>query len=88
MNKRAFRWIDIDKIGLELAATHPDMSPDQPSTAALQDLIVSLKFFNDSPFPPNALYLDLIRDAWEDAVTGVSTDNIKITTNLAGSDDS
>lgn len=65
MNKRAMRWIDTDKIGQELATEHPDLFPDLLGDKELIAHIVALKFFNDSPFPPNAMYLDMIRTAWE-----------------------
>lgn len=85
MNRRALRWIDIDKIGQDLHREFPELLPDQVSATDLQAKITGLKHFNDSPYPPNAMYLDLIRDAWDDAINGVPADTT-ITTAKNGTD--
>lgn len=68
INKRELRWLDTDRIGQELAREHPETIPDLLGDADLQKMVTALKNFNDSPFPPNAMYLDLIRTAWEAAL--------------------
>lgn len=85
LNKRALRWIDMDKIGQELAREYFDIKPDTFSDAELQSRITSLKSFNDSPYPPNALYLDLIREAWDDALNSAASNTI-IKQNLSEAD--
>lgn len=83
VNRRALRWIDIDKIGQELFREFPDLKPDTIADADLQARIISLKNFNDSPYPPNAMYLDLIREAWDDAHAGAANTTIKTVNNGA-----
>lgn len=85
MNKRTLRWIDIDRLGQELAREYSDIAPDTLTDADLKTRITSLKSFTDSPYPPNAMYLDLIREAWDDALNSAATNTI-IKENLSEAD--
>lgn len=81
LERRPLRWIDIDKIGQELHRENPEISPHPLNDHDLKNLITKLKNFSDSPYPPNALYLDLIREAWDDALNGADTKDTRIITN-------
>lgn len=45
------------------------MTPENMAMSELVKLITSLRFFGDTIHPPNGLYVDLIREAWLDAVS-------------------
>ncbi|MGE3770323.1 MAG: Fe-S cluster assembly protein IscX [Bdellovibrionales bacterium] len=65
--RRSVKWVDVERIGQLLFKYHPDIDPELSTNDELQKLIISLPPFNDSPHPPNGLYVDLIRDSWLDS---------------------
>ena len=64
--KRSLRWIDVERIAQSLNKNYPREKPEPLSAAALAALIARLPGFTDTPYPPNGLYIDLIREAWLD----------------------
>jgi FeS assembly protein IscX len=73
--KRILRWVDIERIAQALNKNYPTENPEPLSIAALTALIARLPNFTDAPYPPNGLYVDLIREAWLDIIHPSATEN-------------
>ncbi|MBM4106917.1 MAG: Fe-S cluster assembly protein IscX [Phycisphaerae bacterium] len=60
-----FHWLDVTRIGEELAEHHPEVDPLTISFPRLKALVVALPGFAERPgHPPNERILEAIQQAW------------------------
>lgn len=63
----SFHWLDVERIGEELAAHHPDVDPLKISFPKLRTLVTELPGFREEPgHPCNERILEAIQQAWID----------------------
>jgi FeS assembly protein IscX len=64
-----FHWLDVQRIGEELAEAHPDVDPLTISFPRLKSLVLELRGFSEQPgHPCNEKILEAIQQAWIDEV--------------------
>lgn len=62
-----FHWLDVERIGEELALRHADLDPLSISFPRLKALVVDLPGFREQPgHPCNERILEAIQQAWID----------------------
>ncbi|MBC23938.1 MAG: Fe-S assembly protein IscX [Phycisphaerae bacterium] len=62
-----FHWLDVERIGEELADTHPDIDPLTVSFPSLRELVQQLEGFAEEPgHPSNERILEAIQQSWID----------------------
>ena len=62
-----FHWLDVTRIGEELAEHHPEVDPLTISFPRLKALVEALPGFAERPgHPPNERILEAIQQAWID----------------------
>jgi FeS assembly protein IscX len=60
-------WLDVARIGEELADLHPEIDPTSVSFPKLKALVVALPGFKEEPgHPCNERILEAIQQAWID----------------------
>ncbi|MBX3354891.1 MAG: Fe-S cluster assembly protein IscX [Phycisphaeraceae bacterium] len=60
-------WLDVERLGEELAERHPDIDPMTIAFPRLKALVVSLPMFEEQPgHPCNERILEAIQQAWLD----------------------
>ncbi len=63
----SFHWLDVLRIGEELADAHPETDPIAIGFPALRDLVMTLDGFEAQPdHPSNERILEAIQQAWID----------------------
>ena len=63
----AFHWLDVQRIGEELADAHPDLSPLDIGFPQLRALVADLDGFEEQPgHPSNERILEAIQQHWID----------------------
>lgn len=62
-----FHWLDVQRIGEELAALHPDVDPVTVTFPLLKRIVEELEGFAPQPgHPCNERILEAIQQAWID----------------------
>ena len=62
-----FHWLDVQRIGEELAERHPETDPVSVSFPTLKALVTALPGFAEMPgHPCNERILEAIQQAWID----------------------
>jgi FeS assembly protein IscX len=62
-----FHWLDVERIGEELAEAHPDLDPMTVTFPKLRTLVAELPGFEEEPgHPCNERILEAIQQAWID----------------------
>ena len=62
-----YHWLDVQRIGEELAETHPDIDPFSTSFPALRTMVLELEGFQEDPAHPcNERILEAIQQSWID----------------------
>lgn len=62
-----FHWLDVERIGEELAETHADIDPLTVTFPKLKSLVSALPGFREEPgHPCNERILEAIQQAWID----------------------
>jgi FeS assembly protein IscX len=62
-----FHWLDVERIGEELAERHDDIDPITIAFPKLKSLVVALPGFREEPgHPCNERILEAIQQAWID----------------------
>lgn len=62
-----FHWLDVERIGEELADLHPEHDPMTITFPRLKSLVVALPGFRELPgHPCNERILEAIQQAWID----------------------
>lgn len=62
-----FHWLDVQRIGEELAERHPDMDPLVVTFPKLKALVMELPGFEEQPgHPCNERILETIQQVWID----------------------
>lgn len=62
-----FHWLDVQRIGEELAQQHPDVDPLTVTFPKLRALVTALPGFEERPgHPCNERILEAIQQAWID----------------------
>lgn len=65
----AFHWLDVQRIGEELADAHPDQSPLDIAFPQLRALVEGLEGFEEQPgHPCNERILEAIQQNWIDEI--------------------
>ncbi len=65
MDPDTFHWLDVQRIGEELADAHPDRDPRSISFPDLKRLVVELEGFEEQHgHPSNERILEAIQAAW------------------------
>jgi FeS assembly protein IscX len=65
MDPDTFHWLDVQRIGEELADAHPDRDPLSISFPDLKRLVVELEGFEEQHgHPSNERILEAIQAAW------------------------
>jgi FeS assembly protein IscX len=65
----SFHWLDVERIGEELAAMHPERDPLTISFPQLKALVAALPGFEEQlGHPCNERILEAIQAAWIDEV--------------------
>ena len=60
-----FHWLDVERIGEELADRHPDIDPLTIGFPKLHELVEALPGFSEEPdHPSNERILEAIQQAW------------------------
>jgi FeS assembly protein IscX len=60
-------WLDVQRIGEELADRHPEADPFRVSFPALKAMVLALPDFREQPgHPCNERILEAIQQAWID----------------------
>lgn len=63
----SFHWLDVQRIGEELEAAHPEVDPLTISFPRLKALVAALAGFSEEPgHPCNERILEAIQQAWID----------------------
>jgi FeS assembly protein IscX len=63
----ALHWLDVERIGEELEAAHPEVDPLTISFPRLKQLVMALPDFAEEPgHPCNERILEAIQQAWID----------------------
>jgi FeS assembly protein IscX len=76
MGRDEFHWLDVDRIGEELAAAHPDRDPLAVRFPELRDMVRRLPGFQEQPgHPVNEKILEAIQAAWIDEREGGRPDD-------------
>ena len=69
-NSDTFHWLDVERIGEELAAQHPDVDPLTITFPRLKQMVLELDGFEEQPgHPCNERILEAIQQAWIDEQT-------------------
>jgi FeS assembly protein IscX len=69
---RSFGWLDVQRIGEELADRHPDVEPFQVRFVELRKLVETLPGFQEEPgHPVNERILETIQQHWNDEREGI-----------------
>ena len=69
-NSDTFHWLDVERIGEELAAQHPDVDPLTITFPRLKQMVLELDGFGEQPgHPCNERILEAIQQAWIDEQT-------------------
>jgi len=67
MGADGFHWLDVGKIGEELAERHPGVDPLTVTFPRLMELVKALEGFAEEPgHPCNERILEAIQQAWID----------------------
>ena len=62
-----YHWLDVERIGEELADAHPEEDPLSTSFPALRALVLELDGFQEDPdHPCNERILEAIQQCWID----------------------
>ncbi|MGA1045967.1 MAG: Fe-S cluster assembly protein IscX [Phycisphaerales bacterium] len=60
-----FHWLDVERLGEELAERHPEIDPLTVSFPKLKALVMALPGFLEQPgHPVNERILEAIQQAW------------------------
>ncbi|MFO0829052.1 MAG: Fe-S cluster assembly protein IscX [Phycisphaerales bacterium] len=63
----SFHWLDVERIGEELAEAHPEVDPLTVTFPRLRTLVAALPGFAERPgHPCNERILEAIQQAWID----------------------
>lgn len=63
----SFHWLDVERIGEELADAHPEVDPIAVTFPSLRGLVRALPGFAEQPgHPCNERILEAIQQAWID----------------------
>jgi len=67
MPQETFHWLDVQRIGEELAEHYPDIDPLTVSFPKLRDLVKGLPGFQPQPdHPCSERILEAVQQAWID----------------------
>lgn len=67
MSDDTFHWLDVQRIGEELADRHSDVDPLTLSFPRLRELVEALPGFNEQPdHPVNERILETVQQVWID----------------------
>ena len=67
MPQDTFHWLDVQRIGEELAEHYPDIDPLTISFPKLRDLVMGLPGFQAQPdHPSNERILEAVQQSWID----------------------
>lgn len=65
MHEDTFHWLDVERIGEELADAHPSTDPQRVSFPDLRRLVTALEGFEEQEgHPSNERILEAIQAAW------------------------
>jgi len=65
--EETFHWLDVERIGEELAERHPDVDPISITFPRLKTMAAQLPGFREQPgHPCNERILEAIQQAWID----------------------
>ena len=71
-----FHWLDVERIGEELADAHDGVDPMTVSFPRLKELVQGLDGFAEQPgHPCNERILEAIQQAWIDEAEGIERDD-------------
>jgi FeS assembly protein IscX len=71
-----YHWLDVQRIGEELADAYPDRDPYGVRFTELCDLVRALRGFEEEPgHPVNEKILEAIQSAWADERRGLDRDD-------------
>lgn len=71
MRRDTFHWLDVQRIGEELALTHPRRDPMSVRFTELRSLVCTLPgFVEQAGHPVNERILEAIQTAWMDERDG------------------
>lgn len=71
-----FHWLDVQRIGEELAEAHPRRDPMSVRFTELRELVHALPGFEERPgHPVNEKILEAIQMCWSDEAEGVQRDD-------------
>lgn len=60
-----FHWLDVERIGEEMADRHPGVDPFSVKFPELRDMVRALPGFEEQPgHPVNERILEVIQQAW------------------------
>lgn len=63
--QNSFHWLDVERIGEELADTYPDNNPITVSFPDLKSMVEGLDGFHEEPgHPCNERILEAIQNSW------------------------
>ena len=72
MSRDRFHWLDVQRIGEELADAHPNLDPMEVGFVGLRELVRALPGFEERPgHPVNEKILEAIQMAWLDERDGI-----------------
>lgn len=72
----SFHWLDVERVGEELADLHPDVDPLTVTFPALRSMVQSLEGFQADPnHPCNERILESIQQHWIDERDDVSSES-------------
>lgn len=73
---RSFGWLDVQRIGEELADRHPDLDPYNVRFTELRSLVEALPGFDPDPsHPVNEKILETIQANWAEEREGLASDD-------------
>lgn len=72
MPRDTFHWLDVERIGEELALSHPDRDPLGVRFTELREMVRALPGFEErAGHPVNEKILEAIQAAWLDEHEGI-----------------
>lgn len=73
---RSFGWLDVQRIGEELADRHPALDPYNVRFTELRSLVEALPGFEPDPkHPVNEKILETIQANWAEEREGIASDD-------------